>query len=128
MKIEALTPNVVVRDVQKSLEFYINVLGFKLDLHVPEQPPYVFASVVAGNAVIFLNDQKSIPELTHAPGGIGFALNLYIKVSGIEDWHKKVEQSGAKIVMPLTTQFYGMKEFAFEDPDGWVLMFAEPVS
>lgn len=31
-------------------------------------------------------------------------------------------------VMPLETQFYGMREFAIEDPDGHVITFAEPVS
>ncbi len=127
MKIESLTPNVVVRDVQKSLDFYISVLGFKLDLHVPEQPPYIFASVTAGSAVIFLNDQKTVGELPLQPGKAGMTLSLYMKVQAIDDWFSKVEASGAKIVMPMTTQFYGMKEFAFEDPDGWVLMFAEPV-
>ncbi len=127
MKIESLTPNVVVRDVHKSLDFYTHVLGFKLDLHVPEQPPYVFASVVAGNAVIFLNDQKTVGELPQEPGKAGMTLSLYMKVQGIDEWFQKVERSGAKIVMPMTAQFYGMKEFAFEDPDGWVLMFAEPV-
>ena len=28
--------------------------------------------------------------------------------------------------MPLITQPYGMTEFAIEDPDGYVLTFAEP--
>ena len=26
--------------------------------------------------------------------------------------------------MPLVTQFYGMREFAIEDPDGYVITFA----
>ena len=30
-----------------------------------------------------------------------------------------------KIVMPIVTQFYGMREFAIEDPDGYVITFAE---
>ena len=30
-----------------------------------------------------------------------------------------------KIVMPIATQFYGMREFAIEDPDGYVLTFGE---
>jgi uncharacterized glyoxalase superfamily protein PhnB len=38
---------------------------------------------------------------------------------------KKVEKAGAKIVMPLKTQFYGMREFAFQDPEGWIITMAE---
>jgi uncharacterized glyoxalase superfamily protein PhnB len=32
------------------------------------------------------------------------------------------------VVMPIKTQFYGMREFAIEDPDGWVLTLAERVA
>ena len=38
-----------------------------------------------------------------------------------------VQQSGAKVVMPLKTQFYGMREFAFQDPEGWIVTMAERV-
>jgi uncharacterized glyoxalase superfamily protein PhnB len=27
--------------------------------------------------------------------------------------------------MPLKTQFYGMREFAFQDPEGWLVTLAE---
>ena len=29
--------------------------------------------------------------------------------------------------MPLTTQFYGMREFGFVDPEGWMVTVAERV-
>ena len=32
-----------------------------------------------------------------------------------------------KIVMPIVNQFYGTREFAIADPDGYVLTFAERV-
>jgi hypothetical protein len=31
------------------------------------------------------------------------------------------------VVMPIETKFYGMREFAIEDPDGYVITFAERV-
>ncbi len=30
-----------------------------------------------------------------------------------------------KVTMPLEKKFYGVTEFAFEDPDGYVITFAE---
>jgi uncharacterized glyoxalase superfamily protein PhnB len=30
-----------------------------------------------------------------------------------------------KIVMPIVTQFYGTREFAIADPDGYIITFAE---
>jgi uncharacterized glyoxalase superfamily protein PhnB len=29
--------------------------------------------------------------------------------------------------MPMKEQFYGMREFAFEDPEGWVITIAEEI-
>ena len=34
-------------------------------------------------------------------------------------------QMGAKLAMPVVEQFYGMKEFAFEDPDGYTITIAQ---
>jgi len=31
-----------------------------------------------------------------------------------------------RIVMPLETKWYGLTEFAFRDPDGYVITFAQP--
>ena len=41
-----------------------------------------------------------------------------------------IERSGGatvNVTMPLVTQFYGMREFAIVDPDGYVITFAQRV-
>lgn len=129
MKFNKLTPNLVVCDVAASLRFYQSVLGFQPAITVPDQPPYVFGSVTNDTVEIFFNDQKAVaeeyPPLGNRP--IGGALTLFIEVEGIEEVLAAVQKSKAKIVMPLRTQFYGMREFAFEDPEGWIVTIAERV-
>jgi len=129
MKFQKLTPNLVVRDVAASMDFYSSVLGFQTAITVPEQAPYIFGSVTSGGVEIFFNDQKFVaadyPPLGARP--IGGALTLFIEVDGIEEILAKVEKSKAKIVMPLKQQFYGMREFAFEDLEGWLVTIAERV-
>ena len=129
MKYQKLTPNLVVRDVAAAVDFYSSVLGFERVISVPEQAPFVFASVVKGNVEIFFNDAKAVgedyPPLVARP--IGGTLTLFIEVEGIEEILKHVEEAGVKVVMPLKTQFYGMREFAFEDPEGWIVTIAERV-
>jgi uncharacterized glyoxalase superfamily protein PhnB len=130
MKFNKLTPNLVVRDVAASMDFYKSVLGFQSAITVPEQTPYVFGSVTNGAVEIFFNDQKAVAE-DYPPLGakpIGGALTLFIEVEGIEEILAKVKASKAKVVMPLKTQFYGMREFAFEDPEGWIITIAERTS
>ena len=34
----------------------------------------------------------------------------------------------AAVVMPIKTQFYGMREFGIEDPDGYVIYVAQRVA
>jgi lactoylglutathione lyase len=129
MKFKKLTPNLVVRDVTAAMEFYRSVLGFTPAITVPDEAPYVFASLTNGAVEIFFNDQKAVAE-EYPPLGTrpsGGALTLFIEVEGIEDVLAAVQKSKAKIVMPLKTQFYGMREFAFEDPEGWIVTIAEPV-
>jgi len=129
MKFSKLTPNLVVRDVAASMQFYTSVLGFQPAIKVPEQPPYVFGSVTSGAVEIFFNDQKAVAE-EYPPLGarpIGGALTLFVEVEGIEDVLAAVQKSKARIVMPLKQQFYGMREFAFEDPEGWIVTIAERV-
>ncbi|MBS1849806.1 MAG: VOC family protein [Acidobacteria bacterium] len=129
MEFRKLTPNLVVPDVEASMKFYQEVLGFQKEFTVPEQAPYVFGAVLHGSVEIFFNEKNAVeaeyPALVSRP--IGGTLTLYIEVQGIEDVLHAVEKSKAKITMPLKTQFYGVREFAFEDPDGWVVTIAERV-
>ena len=129
MKLKKLTPDLVVRNVEASLTFYRTVLGFELGFTVPDAPPYVFGSVTSGGVEIFFNDQKAVFEEYPALGAkpIGGSLTLFIEVEGIDDLLRRVQQHGAKITMPMKDQFYGMREFAFEDPEGWVITFAQRI-
>jgi lactoylglutathione lyase len=129
MKFNKLTPNLVVPNVEASLNFYRTVLGFQPGITVPDAAPYVFGSVTSGSVEIFFNDQKVVAEEYPALGAkpIGGSLTLFIEVEGIEDLFRKVQQHGVKITMPMKDQFYGMREFAMEDPDGWIITFAERI-
>jgi uncharacterized glyoxalase superfamily protein PhnB len=129
MKYQKLTPNLVVKDVAASMEFYRSVLGFEPAMKVPDQAPYVFGSVTSGGVEIFFNDQKAVAEDYPALGNkpIGGSMTLFIEVEGIEEILSRVQKSGAKVTMPLKQQFYGMKEFAFEDSEGWVVTIAERI-
>jgi lactoylglutathione lyase len=121
-----LTPNLLVANVERSLAFYVDTLGFERGMTVPDASPFVFASVTGGPVEIFLNDAatavKEYPAFNDRP--IGATGTLYIEVEGVDALHDQLK-STVKIVMPIATQFYGMREFAIADPDGYVLTFAE---
>ena len=121
-----LTPNLIVSDVGRSLAFYRDVLGFTVGATVPDAPPFVFAIVQSGPVEVFLNAPE--PAIAEYPAfkdrPIGGTLTLFIEVVDIARAHESLRDR-VKIVMPLEHKWYGVTEFAFEDPDGYLITFAE---
>jgi lactoylglutathione lyase len=121
-----LTPNLLVASVERSLAFYVDTLGFERGMTVPDASPYAFASVTSGSVEIFFNDAagavKEYPGFAGKP--IGCTGTLFLEVQGVDALHDRLKTS-VRIVMPIETKFYGMREFAIEDPDGYVITFAE---
>jgi catechol 2,3-dioxygenase-like lactoylglutathione lyase family enzyme len=125
-ELKKLTPNLIVSNVERSVVFYRDVLGFTVDHSVPEGAPYVFASLRSGLVEIFLNAPE--PAIAEYPAfkdrPIGGTLTLFIEVGDIQQAYDSLHQR-VTVVMPLEKKWYGVTEFAFEDPDGYVITFAE---
>ena len=125
-ELKKLTPNLIVSNVERSIAFYRDVLGFDVAVTVPDASPYVFAVVEWGMVEVFLNAlepaAEEYPAFKDRP--IGGTLTLFIEVSGIHELHAALDGK-VRIVMPLEHKWYGSTEFAFEDPDGYVITFAE---
>ncbi|GHV58986.1 hypothetical protein FACS1894103_1480 [Campylobacterota bacterium] len=62
MDFKDLMPNLMVKDVEKTVDFYKNVLGFNVLVTVPENSPFVFAMVNANGVMISFQEEKSIQE------------------------------------------------------------------
>jgi catechol 2,3-dioxygenase-like lactoylglutathione lyase family enzyme len=121
-----LTPNLIVSNVDRSLAFYRDVLGFSVETTVPDAPPYIFAIVRSGPVEIFLNAPE--PAIAEYPAfkdrPIGGTLTLFIEVSGVRALHEALA-ARVNVVMPLEKKWYGVTEFAFADPDGYLITYAE---
>ena len=124
-----ITPNLIVSSVERSLAFYTDVLGFTRAMTVPEQSPFVFASVVSGAVEIFFNDRSTVTKESPQMAGLAFGggNTMFIEVDGIDALHDRIKPH-VSIVMPIHTQWYGMREFAITDPDGYVITFAQRVA
>lgn len=124
--VKKLTPNLVVSNVEQSVAFYCDLLGFTLTQKVPDQSPLVFAAVQSGDVEVFLNAVEAAvaeyPAFKSRP--IGGTLTLFMEVEGIKSVHDALA-GRINVVMPLERKWYGVTEFAFTDPDGYVITFAE---
>jgi lactoylglutathione lyase len=126
---QSLTPNLVVSDIARSLTFYRDVLGFSIVTTVPEAEPFVFVWLQRGDVQVFLNAQQAAaaeyPEL--AANIASGSWTMFIVTDAVDELHAALS-GRARVVMPLETKFYGMREFAITDPDGFVITFAEKVA
>jgi uncharacterized glyoxalase superfamily protein PhnB len=120
-----LTPNLIVTNVEHSMAFYRDVLGFTVQQTVPDAAPFVFAIVAHGNVEVFFNTREAAvaeyPAFADSP--IGGTLTMFVEVSDIEAaWNELRER--VDVVMPYEKKWYGMTEFAFRDPDGYLITYA----
>ena len=135
MKFTQVTPNLVVADIDRSLAFYRDVLGFSVVTTVPDAAPFVFAWLQRDTVKVFLNTaasvKDSLPDLAARPIGGTNTLFMIVEAGspaeGIDALFDSVK-SRARVVMPLKDQFYGMREFGIEDPDGYVIFAAQRIS
>jgi uncharacterized glyoxalase superfamily protein PhnB len=140
MRFSDVTPNLVVLDVERSLAFYRDVLGFTLTTTVPENGPFAFAWMQRDGVNVFLNSLDAVradhAELAARPiGGLNtifIVLEADTTAAGPEgqleiDAMRAAIGSRARVFMELKDQFYGMREFGIEDPDGYAIFFAQRI-
>jgi uncharacterized glyoxalase superfamily protein PhnB len=126
--VQKLTPNLLVSKVEQSLAFYEGVLGFARGMTVPDQPPFAFASVTSGPVEIFFNDHAMVAKESPATANlaIGGGNTMFIEIADVDAFHESIKDR-VTVLIPLVTQWYGMREFTIADPDGYVITFAERV-
>jgi uncharacterized glyoxalase superfamily protein PhnB len=135
MKFSDVTPNLIVSNVERSLAFYRDVLGFSVTATVPDAGPFVFAWMQRDGVSVFLNSVESV-RAEHAELGarpIGGTATLFIVLEGdtgadgVDALFASISPR-ARVMMTMKDQFYGMREFGIEDPDGYVIFFAQRIA
>ena len=120
---KSLTPNIKVKSIARSLSFYRDLLGFETIMKNPENDP-VWVMLGNGNAAIMLQQEESIDgEYPALKGKSGGALTFFIQVEDPGSLYERVKD-GAAVVKELAVSPYGKREFAIQDPDGFILTFA----
>ena len=137
MKYKKLTPNLSVKNVKDAILFYRDILGFKLEMSVPnnkniieqnisEGKIYDYAMMSKDDVFVMLLEEncfkKDMPSLNALPQGA--SLLLYIDVDDINALYDSLKEK-VEIVKDLETTWYGMKEFYIKDCNGYILGFGE---
>jgi uncharacterized glyoxalase superfamily protein PhnB len=127
MALNTLTPNLMVNDVEETIEYYTDLLGFTLLRTVPEKGNPDWAMIKRNDVVLMFQSTKSLkdemPKLKSAkPGG---GLTFYIKVDRITELHEELVDNEVEIISDLESTFYDTIEFSIVDLNGYILTFSE---
>ena len=126
MTLTKQTPNMMVEDVNATVEFYRDVLGFNLVMTVPDSGRFDWALVKRDEVEVMFQTRASLSdELPLFEGqAIGGALTFYIKMDGVEELYETLRPR-VTVVKDLNPTFYGTREFSIQDCNGFILTFAE---
>lgn len=123
--IEDAVAIVPVRDVEASVDFYADTLGFERRFVSDDKS---FAIVVHGDAALHFLRTEDDAALKATANNIA----VYLWVKGVDDlyaaYKPKLDALDEGRVRAPFTQPYGMREFHVKDPDGCLLFFGENVS
>lgn len=125
--LKKLTPNLMVEDVNRTIDFYETVLGFRRLATVPETGALNWAMLQRDDVTIMFQSRASlgeeVPALKDVP--IGASQTFYIEVSGVHALYEQL-RGKVEIVADLHATFYGTHEFYFRDCNGYILSFSGP--
>ena len=120
VKITQTVPLFDVADVERSIAFYIDGLGFELQDKWEQDDELRWCRVEHGDSALML--QKSQGETPANPAG---GLTPYFICEDAKAAHREFKALGVQVGAPFVGN--NMDVFYFKDPDGYRLSFESPI-
>ena len=123
----SIAPFLRCSDINNSLNFYTNLLDFKV-VQAPDPNPEAFMSMYA-----FLERDGSFIHLSQHAGDGVFGNVIYVRVENLDEIYSAFINNGLEaqeesgITMEPVEQTWGMKEFYVADPDGNRIRFGQQI-
>jgi hypothetical protein len=122
MKITAV---LIVEEIEKSLAFWVDRMGFQKTVEVPEGDRLGFVILARDGAELMMQTIASVrkDEPKFAPNGpVTKGCGMFIEVPDFADVKHRLE--GYPITMAERVTFYGMREIGVSEPNGHTVVFA----
>lgn len=118
-KIKKMSPQLLVADIDRSIDFYTKKLGFDLDFRYED---FYLGIIKDGYSIHLKLGKPSIEERENSKNNEH--LDIIFSVEGIEDLYEEILNKSVEVVQPLRDMPYG-REFYVADPDGHIIAFLE---
>ena len=120
-KIKKMSPQVLVTDIEPSIKFYTEKLGFDLEFRYED----FYAGILKDGHSIHLKCGTPLIEQRKNKTE-NDDLAIVFSVEDIDGLYREFLNKSVDIVQPLCDRPYG-REFYIADPDGYILAFLEAV-
>ena len=122
LSLRSAGPSFTVNDIQKSLEWYRDVLGFAIGQRWEDGGKLFGVEMKAGPVVFFLN-QDDWKKGRGRQKGEGF--RLYCETDqDVDQLAARIKERGGRLAQE-PQDMEGMRGFAVEDPDGFMISIAK---
>lgn len=118
----AITPSLHAPDLEETIAFYIDVLGFSETGNWEEGGDKIWAELTRGEARLWLFSNALERPSSPVMSGL-----LYIFVDDVYAEAAALQEK-VKVRWGPEDQPYGLRELGFEDPNGYLLVFAQDIS
>jgi uncharacterized glyoxalase superfamily protein PhnB len=126
MNVKRITPVLLVKEIEPLIPFWVDRLGFTKAVEVPDGNKLGFVIFQKGSVEVmyqtYASVEKDAPPSMSTEARRG-ATYLYMEVDNLDAVLAAMKD--ARMVMPVRMAFYGMKEFAVQDPEGHFITFAQ---
>lgn len=132
-----ITPNIMVADVNATIDYYSNNLEFQVVMGVDEKKEVkmgnsakeailTWAMIKKDDVEIMLQREDSfVEELPEFKGlKIGGTFTLYISMQDVKNFYDKIKNK-VEIIKNIHKTFYGTDEFVIKDLNGYFIYFSE---
>ena len=122
-----LSPILSVHDIDASISYYTNKLGFLLNWRLTDdQEQATFASITLSENEILLGTIDFVPQANRGKLGIGVQFHLTLgEEANIDRLYETARDAGAVITRELEDREWGERAFVVNDLDGYNFMIAQ---
>jgi catechol 2,3-dioxygenase-like lactoylglutathione lyase family enzyme len=122
----SVSPFFIVRDVEQSLAFYRDRLGFDVTYLAPRDSPF-FAIVRRGGAQLLLKAvDESVGPLPNCERHPWARWDAYVHVSDPDSLARELAGRDVEFSVSLADTDDGLRGFELKDRDGYTLFFGRP--
>jgi len=122
---QAISPFFIVSNVDQTIAFYRDKLGFETRFQEPDRNPF-FAIIGRDGAQLFVKSDKDALPLPNPKRHPSMRWDAYVYAPDPDALAAEFADHGAAFSVPLMDTHDGLRGFEVCDPDGYVLFFGRP--